>query len=101
MKAEEFDAIVEQAMREMAADVHLEETFHPIEADPTGRNPHEPGAKLDAGKVYASLLADFSLALTEVAKVATFGVTQSCPPQSSRAMCITCGRFEQAWMRPA
>lgn len=57
-------------------DEHLEETFHPLESDPTGRAPHEPGAKLDAGKVYASLLGDFSLALTEVAKVATFGANK-------------------------
>lgn len=43
------------------------------ETDPTGRSAHEPGAKLDDGKVWAGLLADFSLALLEVAKVCTFG----------------------------
>lgn len=47
---------------------------HPhIENDPHGRAPHEPGAKLDAGKTQASLLLDFSLALTAVADVATYG----------------------------
>jgi hypothetical protein len=43
------------------------------ETDPTGRSPHEPGAKLDAGKVMAGVLSDFSLALLEVAKVGTHG----------------------------
>lgn len=43
------------------------------EADPTGRDQHQPGAKLDAGKPDASLLLQFSDALTEVAKVGTFG----------------------------
>ncbi len=43
------------------------------ETDPTGRQAHEPGAKLDQGKVMAALLKDFSLALTEVAKVCTYG----------------------------
>ena len=44
-----------------------------LEQDPTGREAHEPGAKLDSGKVQASLLSDFSLALLEVAKVSTYG----------------------------
>jgi len=43
------------------------------ELDPTGRDAHAPGAKLDAGKVSASLLGDFSLALRAVAEVGTFG----------------------------
>ena len=43
------------------------------EADPHGTNPHSPGAKLDAGKPDMSLLADFGLALQEVAAVSTFG----------------------------
>ena len=34
-------------------------------------------------------------------KAASFGVTQICPPHNSRAICIICGRFEQANMRPA
>lgn len=46
------------------------------ESDPTGRQAHEPGAKLDQGKVMASLLKDFSLALTEVAKVCTYGASK-------------------------
>lgn len=36
-------------------------------------DPHQPGAKLDAGKPDASLLLQFADALTEVAKVGTFG----------------------------
>lgn len=43
------------------------------ETDPTGRDPHSPGAKLDGGKVLAGILGDFSLALLEVAKVGTYG----------------------------
>lgn len=44
------------------------------ETDPTGRPPHEPGAKLDNGKVRPwLLLIDFPRALEEVAKVATIG----------------------------
>ena len=43
------------------------------EEDPNGLYQHDPGAKLDAGKIQASLLEDFSLALLEVAKVLTHG----------------------------
>ena len=43
------------------------------EKDPNGLNPHEPGAKLDQGKVEAALLHDFGLALTAVAEVLTVG----------------------------
>lgn len=47
-------------------------TTHP-ELDPNGIKPNEPGAKLDSGKVMASLLADFGNALTAVAELATIG----------------------------
>jgi hypothetical protein len=43
------------------------------ETDPNGIKPNAPGAKLDAGKLDPSLLEDFSLALQEVAVVATLG----------------------------
>lgn len=44
------------------------------ETDPNGKDPHEPGAKLDAGKIMPALvLGDFPNALTEVAKVGTYG----------------------------
>lgn len=46
------------------------------EADPTGRAPDEPGAKLDAGKPMGSLLEDFGLALLAVAEVSTFGANK-------------------------
>ena len=46
------------------------------ESDPTGRDQHAPGAKLDAGKVQASLLLDMSRALNAVAQVATYGATK-------------------------
>jgi hypothetical protein len=48
-----------------------------LEADPTGRGQHEPGAKLDGGKVRAGLvLGGFARALLEVAKVGTFGAAK-------------------------
>jgi len=43
------------------------------EKDPQGIDQHSPGAKLDDGKILASVLSDFSLALIEIAKVGTFG----------------------------
>ena len=48
-----------------------------MEKDPTGRGQHEPGAKLDSGKVRAALvLGDFSNALKEVCKVGTYGANK-------------------------
>lgn len=44
-----------------------------MEQDPNNIGQHEPGAKLDEGKILAHILQQFSLALTEVMKVATFG----------------------------
>lgn len=47
------------------------------ETDPTGRDPRQPGAKLDAGKPRIGLvLGDFSAALIEVAKVGTYGANK-------------------------
>ena len=46
------------------------------ESDPTGRDQHAPGAKLDAGKVQASLILDMSRALNAVAQVATYGANK-------------------------
>ena len=46
------------------------------EADPTGRKAHDPGAKLDSGKVLAGVLGDFSLALNAVAEIGTYGVNK-------------------------
>lgn len=49
----------------------------PVEADPNGKSAHEPGAKLDAGKLRADLvLGDFSRALTAVASVGTYGANK-------------------------
>lgn len=51
-----------------------------MESDPTGRDQHTPGAKLDAGKLRAGLvLGDFASALVEVVKVGTFGATKYTP----------------------
>jgi hypothetical protein len=47
------------------------------EKDPTGRSPNEAGAKLDHGKVRPALvLGGFARALTEVAKVGSFGAAK-------------------------
>ena len=43
------------------------------EQDPNGIGRHEAGAKLDAGKNKAGVLADFSRALLAVSEVGTFG----------------------------
>ena len=44
------------------------------EVDPYGRSQHESGSKLDSGKIRAALvIGGFASALTEVAKVGTFG----------------------------
>lgn len=45
-----------------------------FETDPAGLDPHEPGAKVDAGKVRMHLITgDMARAITEIAKIATFG----------------------------
>jgi len=43
------------------------------EKEPNGIDQHSPGAKMDQGKVKASLIEDFSLALMEIAKVMSYG----------------------------
>jgi hypothetical protein len=48
-----------------------------MQADPNGKNQHEPGAKLDAGKNRLGLvLLDFSKALEKVGEVGTFGANK-------------------------
>lgn len=44
------------------------------ESDPTGRGPHDPGAKLDAGKPCAGILLEFSRALLSVSELGTYGI---------------------------
>lgn len=47
------------------------------EQDPHGKNPNEPGAKLDAGKNRLGLvLFGFARALQEVGRVGTYGATK-------------------------
>lgn len=62
---------------------HQTETFGPIpvgeatELDPTGRDAHTPGAKLDAGKVRPALvLGQFARALWAVSAVGTYGAVK-------------------------
>lgn len=48
-----------------------------VEKDPHGKDAHEPGAKLDAGKVRPHLvLSGFSRAILEVSKVGTYGANK-------------------------
>jgi hypothetical protein len=61
-KYDSVQAVVEKARRERL-----------IEHDPGGLKPSDPGAKLDAGKTMAGVLADFPRALKAVAEVGTFG----------------------------
>lgn len=50
------------------------------EADPTGKDPHQPGAKLDAGKLRPTLvIRDMARALEAVIKVATDGANKYTP----------------------
>jgi Domain of unknown function (DUF5664) len=53
-------------------------TYEPKrESDPSGRDPHQPGAKVDAGKVRMHLITGgMSRAIVEVAKVGTFGAAK-------------------------
>lgn len=48
-------------------------TIKIMEIDPSGKDQHEAGAKLDGQKVDADLLLMFSRALLAVAEVGTFG----------------------------
>lgn len=51
-----------------------EEELPPYENDPFGKSSHEPGAKLDSGKVPAAqLLGQFPLALSAILQVGAFG----------------------------
>ena len=50
------------------------------ESDPTGKDPHQPGAKLDAGKLRPTLvIRDMARALEAVIKVATDGANKYTP----------------------
>jgi hypothetical protein len=48
------------------------------EKDPNGKNPHEPGAKLDGGKspVFQGLLDYFPRACAAIAEVSAFGASK-------------------------
>lgn len=48
------------------------------ESDPSGKNPHEAGSKLDAGKpaLFRGLVDYFPRALEKVAEVSTFGASK-------------------------
>ena len=51
-------------------------TKTPTEKDPNGLSANTPGAKLDAGKIQASLLGLFARALLKVAEVGTHGAAK-------------------------
>jgi hypothetical protein len=47
------------------------------ELDPTGKDPHTPGAKLDAGKLRVNLvLSNFPLVLEKICEVGTYGANK-------------------------
>lgn len=51
-----------------------------IESDPSGKQAHETGAKMDAGKNRLGLvLGGFALALEQVGEVGTFGAAKYTP----------------------
>lgn len=58
----------------------LRKDVRALESDPNGKDPHAPGAKLDAGKVRPWLFySGFSRALNEVARVTTKGAEKYTP----------------------
>jgi hypothetical protein len=57
--------------------IYIKDETMTQEQDPTGRDAHAPGAKLDAGKNRLGLvLGGFTRALQEVGKVGTFGAAK-------------------------
>lgn len=55
----------------------MEEPYPNLGQDPLGKDQHEAGAKLDAGKVRLDLvLGEFSRALEEVGNVGTYGANK-------------------------
>jgi hypothetical protein len=73
----EISASDYQLQKNLRSKLMMEAVKSVGESDPTGRDAHAPGAKLDAGKIRAGLvIGGFSRALTEVAKVGTFGANK-------------------------
>ena len=71
------------------------------ESDPTGKDPHQPGAKLDAGKDRAWLMvAGFAQALEAVARVTTVGA-EKYTPEGWRTVPNGQARYMDAFMRHA
>ena len=58
----------------------LRQAYETRESDPKGFDPHQPGAKLDAGKVRMGLvMRGFARALFEVGRVGTYGAGKYTP----------------------
>ena len=58
----------------------LRQAYEAHESDPKGLDPHQPGAKLDAGKVRMGLvMRGFARALFEVGRVGTYGAGKYTP----------------------
>lgn len=58
----------------------LRQAYEARESDPKGLDPHQPGAKLDAGKVRMGLvMRGFARALFEVGRVGTYGAGKYSP----------------------
>lgn len=62
---------------EVLAIAELVEQETNSEADPSGLDAHQPGAKLDAGKIYAdAIISQMARAIWGVAEVGTFGANK-------------------------
>jgi hypothetical protein len=69
------------------------------ESDPTGLDPHSPGAKLDEGKNRLGLvLGGFAKALEEVGKVGTYGA-EKYSPDGWKSVPNGVERYEDAMLR--
>ena len=69
-----FNSGIDSTMRKMHESLEHELK---TETDPSGKDAHDAGAKLDAGKIMAgSILLQFAKALEEVAEVGTCGANK-------------------------
>ena len=80
-RTETFGPIPEGVTRELnfseAVRLYAEARTHFVEKDPSGRDAHAPGAKLDAGKCRPGLvLGSFARALWAVSMVGTYGAVK-------------------------
>lgn len=71
--------LLKQGERMQNVNPALRKNGRTAERDPDGKDPHSPGAKLDAGKNRLGLvLMGFASALEEVGRVGTYGANKYC-----------------------